>query len=161
MLFLVIIALAVVAFASNMTYQQQTIVPALRELLQNKPFEELLSKIEVTYWGETLSVETRGYYYFLEFLIRKATHFTGYGVIALIFFFFYRKLCWRPSSIFAIISVIILASFDEIRQSYKPGRTGIFDDVLIDTAGAFTFILVVKIFFALKHRWKPSYNSKS
>lgn len=92
MLFLVIIALAVVAFASNMTYQQQTIVPALRELLQNKPFEELLSKIEVTYWGETLSVETRGYYYFLEFLIRKATHFTGYGVIALIFFFFYRKL---------------------------------------------------------------------
>lgn len=150
LLFLVIIALAVVAFASNMTYEQQTIVPTLRETLQHKPFEEFFSKLEVTYWGQTLSVETRGYYYFVEFLIRKATHFSGYGVIAILFFLVYRKLGWRFPSILAVASVFIVGGLDELRQSFTPGRTGIFDDVLIDTAGAITFLLLVNILLAMK-----------
>lgn len=149
--FLVIVAVAVVAFASSMTYEQQTIVPTLREFLQNRPFEALLSNIEITYWGKLISVETRGYYYFVEFLIRKATHFTGYGLIAVLFYFFYRKLAWRVPVILAIGSVFLLASLDELRQRFTPGRTGIFDDVLIDTAGAVTFLIVLHLFLGIKY----------
>ena len=55
-----------------MSYEQQTIVPELQQLLHDEPFKEQLSKIELTYWNQTISIETRGYFYFIEFLIRKA-----------------------------------------------------------------------------------------
>jgi len=139
---LVITCLCIVAFASTMTYEQQTIVPELRTLLKDEPFKEVLSKIEVNYWDTTISVETRGYVYFVEFLIRKATHFIGYGIIGVIFYSLYRKLKWRLAPLLAIGTVFIVGSIDEYRQYYTPGRTGIFDDVLIDTAGAVFFVTI-------------------
>lgn len=151
-----IIAIAIIAFASNMPYQQQTIVPELRTLLEDKPFEELLSTIEIQYWGKTISVETRGYYYFVEFLIRKATHFIGFGIVGVVFYLFYRKMNWRMPSILAITTVFIVASLDEIHQAFIPGRTGVFQDVLLDTKGAITFILIA----ALIIKWRKKKISK-
>ena len=84
---LTIATLIIVIYASNMTYQQQTIVPELRTLLKDKPLENVLSTLEIPYWGTIISIESRGYFYFVEFLIRKATHFIGYGVFAVIFYF--------------------------------------------------------------------------
>ena len=69
-IFFVVLALLIVIIASNMSYEQQTIIPELRTVLANKPFEEQLSKIHLTYWDRPISVETRGYFYFVEFLIR-------------------------------------------------------------------------------------------
>ena len=65
--FFVVLALLIVFIASNTSYEQQTIIPELKTLLANKPFEEELSKIHLTYWGKPVSVETRGYFYFIEF----------------------------------------------------------------------------------------------
>ncbi len=92
---LVVMSLCIVAIASTMTYEQQTIIPELRTLLKDEPFIDVLSKIEIEYWDMTISVESRGYIFFVEFLIRKATHFIGYGIIGIIFYTFYRKLKWR------------------------------------------------------------------
>ncbi len=128
-----------------MSYEQQTIVPALKNLLVNKPFYHLLSQIEVTYWGRTISVETRGYYYFVEFLIRKGFHFVGFGFIGILFYLFYRRFKLKFATIFAIVTTFIIASFDEFRQTFVDGRTGIFDDVLLDTFGAITFVFLFKI----------------
>ncbi|MDN4493926.1 VanZ family protein [Ureibacillus aquaedulcis] len=143
---LLIIAVLILLFCiSSMTYQQQTIVPTLKETLESKPFYHLLSRIEVTYWGETISVETRGYYYFIEFLVRKGLHFVGYGFIAILFYIIYRKFKIKLPVIFAILTTFCVASLDEFRQTFVVGRTGIFEDVLLDTAGAITFIFVYKI----------------
>ena len=87
---LVITVLCIIPFVSTMTYEQQSIVPELRVILHDEPFKDFLSKLEFEYWNSTISVETRGYVYFVEFLIRKATHFIGYGVIGIIFYMFYR-----------------------------------------------------------------------
>lgn len=149
---LIIFALVIVFIASNMSYEQQTIVPELQTLLKDKPFEEELSKIKLTYWGMPISVESRGYYYFIEFLIRKATHFSGFGLIGVIFYLFYRKLNLRLPAYFAIASVFVLGSLDEYRQTMQPGRTGLFQDVMIDTAGAFCFVLLAKLVIWLIHR---------
>lgn len=130
---------------SNMSYEQQTIVPALKNLLANKPFYNILSKIEVTYWGIPISVETRGYYYFVEFLIRKGFHFVGFGFIGLLFYLFYRHFKLKFATIFAILTAFIIASFDEFWQTFVDGRTGIFDDVLLDTLGAISFVFLFKI----------------
>ena len=151
-LFFVVLSLLIVTIASNMSYEQQTIIPELRTILANKPFEEQLSKIHLTYWGRPISVETRGYFYFVEFLIRKGTHFVGYGIIGLLLFLLYRKLTWRLPALIAIITVFSIASLDELRQTFLPGRTGIFTDVLIDTSGAICFIFLIKIMITFKNR---------
>ena len=150
--FFVVLALFIVVIASNMSYKQQTIVPELQTLLANKPFEEQLSKIHLTYWGRPISVETRGYFYFVEFLIRKGTHFVGYGIVALLFYVLYRKLAWKLSALIAILTVFFIASLDELRQTFIPGRTGVFSDVILDTAGAICFVLLAKIILTFKNR---------
>ena len=145
---IVILTLCTIFFLSRMTYEQQTIVPELSKLLEDEPFKEQLSKIKLTYWNQTISIETRGYIYFIEFLIRKATHFSGYGIVGIILYLFYFRLKWRPAPLLAIFSVFILGSIDEYIQYHIPGRTGIFDDVIIDTCGAILFVSI----FSLIHQ---------
>lgn len=161
-----IIAIAAVLIllfcVSSMTYEQQTIVPTLQNTLENQPFYNLLSKIEVTYWGQTISVETRGYYYFIEFLVRKGLHFTGYGFISILFYLMYRKFKIKFAVVFALLTTFAVASMDEFRQTFVDGRTGIFDDVILDTSGAITFMIVFKIFFVLYQKIKsPSLRTDS
>lgn len=140
-----------VAIASNMSYDQQTIIPLLKNWLQNKPFEGWLSQIEINYWGTIVSVDSRGYFHFIEFLVRKATHFFGYGFIALLFYWLYKKLKWRFSGLLALLSIVIIASLDEYHQSTMPGRTGIINDVYIDTCGAITLLLIMKCIEKIHH----------
>lgn len=153
-LFFVICGILVVVIASNMSYEQQTIIPTLKNWLQNKPLEGWLSQFEIHYWGKVISVESRGYFYFIEFLVRKATHFFGYGLLAILFYFFIRKLKWRFPSFFAVLTIIIIASLDEYRQSMIPGRTGIIDDVYIDACGAITLLIILKCIQGLHYLWK-------
>lgn len=150
---LLVAAVLILLFCvSSMSYEQQTIVPTLQERFEDKPFYNLLSKIEVSYWGQTISVETRGYYYFIEFLVRKGLHFVGYGFIALLFYLMYRKFKLKFAVIYALLTTFAVASLDELRQSYVPGRTGVFQDVLLDTAGAATFVVLYKLLRALYHK---------
>ena len=151
---LVFAVLCIIAFASTMSYEQQTIVPQLKTVLKNEPFKETLSKIEIIYWGKTISIETKGYIYFIEFLIRKATHFIGYGIVGLIFFTFYRKMRLNFAPFLAVGTVFVIACLDEYIQYHTPGRTGIFVDVLLDTAGAIFFISITAIILALKSKRK-------
>ena len=153
-IFLVVAVLCIVAFASSMSYEQQSIIPQLKTLLADEPFKETLSKIEIEYWGNIISIETRGYFYFIEFMIRKATHFIGYGIISLIFYAFYRKLRLSLAPLLAIGTAFIIGCIDEYTQYNIPGRTGIFEDVLLDTSGAIFFILIAVIIQAFIARRK-------
>lgn len=115
-LFFVTAALLGLYYLSSMPYEQQTIVPELRVLLRDQPFYELLSKIEVSYWGRTISVETRGYYYFIEFLFRKTMHFVGYGIVAVLLYLLFRKLKWLFPSIIACICTFSLPHWMNITR---------------------------------------------
>lgn len=159
--FLIVAALGVIWLASSMSYSQQTIIPELQILLQNQPLKGLLSKIEIHYWGEVISIESIGYFKFVEFLIRKGTHFFGYGIIGVIFYFFYVKLNLRFAPLIAIATVFILGSLDEYRQYHTPGRTGIFNDVVLDTAGAVVLVGITYIIRRfIKRRRNVKYKQK-
>lgn len=145
-----LIGLVILFLISSMPYEQQTIIPELKTLLSDKPLYDFLSKFEFTYWGRTISVETRGYYYFVEFLIRKAFHVIGYGIIGLLIYLLYRKLKLKLAIIYAIVTTFSIACLDELRQTFVSGRTGVFDDVLLDTMGAITFIIGLKLLFVIK-----------
>lgn len=149
-IFFITIVLIILFCVSSMSYEQQTIVPSLQNLLENRPFEQFLSQFEFTYWGMTISVESRGYFHFVEFLIRKGLHFFGFGLISILFLLLFRKLKWSFPTLISIGTTFIVACLDEYRQSFVEGRTGIFDDVLLDTAGAITLITLYKIYEMLK-----------
>ncbi|MGE7695011.1 VanZ family protein [Lysinibacillus sp. NPDC094177] len=150
---LILIAfLVILAISSSMTYEQQSIIPELEQVLANKPFEKQLSVLKIPYWDTVVSVEERGYFKFVEFLIRKLTHFVGFGCIGLGIYFAWGKR--RFAAGVAIAGTALIATLDEFRQSFTPGRTMSGQDVILDTAGAILFVGIVVLVRKILKRQK-------
>ncbi len=82
--------------------------------------------------------------------IRKFAHFAEYGVLG-----FLAARAFATSSIkflrnqwfiAAFVLVLLVASIDEINQSYIASRTGSIYDVLLDCAGGLTMILLFALY---------------
>lgn len=142
-LIILLILLTLLFISSGQTYEQQSLIPMLQKWLPNKPFEDALSFLKIPYWGIIVSVEERGYYYFVEFLLRKSAHFFTFALIAL----FIYSILPKKSSRFTIAALLtlLIALGDEYRQSLTGGRTPAMQDVLLDMAGAITALLLVLI----------------
>jgi VanZ family protein len=98
-------------------------------------------------------------------ILRKIGHFSGYGALSLMCFrAFWLTLRNTSSQIqrrlgshgLAIAATFCVAGADEIHQSFLPNRTGLFSDVLLDTAGAtalqlLLFALLTSIPYMRRH----------
>src|SRR4051794_41479361 len=72
-------------------------------------------------------------------IMRKTAHLTEYGILSALTFRAFRgaRKSWNPRwAIGAIVFAALIASIDEIHQSFVPSRTGTWHDVLLDAAGA-------------------------
>ena len=89
-----------------------------------------------------------------HYLIRKTGHFFGYGVVCLTFvrgwlLVLAKKTNWSTKMwrfravLCGIGCTFLVASCDEIHQSFLPSRTALFTDVLLDTCGATIMCLLV------------------
>ncbi|WP_252501989.1 VanZ family protein [Sporosarcina sp. Marseille-Q4943] len=141
-LFLLIIV-GVLFFSSGQTYEQQSLIPTLEEQLPSKPLESQLANLQIPYWGKIVSVEERGYYAFVEFLLRKAAHFFIFGLLAIAVYSILPKFRYR--TIVALVITLALAIGDEYHQSLTGGRTPSSKDVLLDMTGAFTFLILFRL----------------
>ena len=136
---LILLALVTILFiSSGQTYEQQSLISTLQNMFPDKPFESLLALLKIPYWGHTISVEERGYYQFVEFLLRKAAHFFLFGFVALAFYAVLPK--WRGRWFIALVWTFILATVDEYHQSVTGGRTPSGQDVFLDMCGAVVFL---------------------
>jgi len=89
-------------------------------------------------------------------LLRKSGHFLGYGTLGLTWLRAWLRTFasrtqwsiaawrWRASAL-GIAGTFLTASADEYHQTFLPGRTGLFSDVLLDTTGALLFTLAVTL----------------
>ena len=145
-----LLLLVVVFLASGQTAEQQSMQDILKEWLPSKPLESSLSLFQVPYWGILVSVEERGYYAFVEFLIRKGTHFIYFGIIALAIYIALPRFKYRKVT--AVVITMLLAIADEVRQSFTSGRTASFQDVLLDTSGAIAALLLLSFIQWIKQR---------
>jgi len=94
--------------------------------------------------------------------IRKSGHFVGYGSVSLAFFNAWRvtlerrwpewRLRWRYATGLALLSTVLLASWDEWHQSFLPGRGSSVTDVVLDFCGAVTAHLLLLGVLALNRR---------
>lgn len=94
--------------------------------------------------------------------IRKTGHFLGYGMLGLAWlraflltwmWSFKRQSAavWRRWSFqMAICCTALIASLDELHQSYIPDRTGMVTDVLLDTSGALVLCGVCAVFWMMR-----------
>lgn len=127
---------AILFISSGQTYEQQTLIPALQRYLPSEPFKGFLNLFQIPYWGKTISVEERGYYPFIEFLIRKASHVVIFGLIALAVL----NMLPKPKVWIAFIVTSAIAFVDEYHQSLTGGRTPTLHDVWLDMFGAALFL---------------------
>lgn len=83
----------------------------------------------------------------VHFAIRKAAHFTEYGIMALLLFRAFRSgnvLRWQWRwAIFAWLVVVGYALLDEYHQTFTTSRTGSIRDSLTDIVGGTTALFVL------------------
>ncbi|MGI9103888.1 MAG: VanZ family protein [Terriglobales bacterium] len=111
----------------------------------------------------------------LEFahdLLRKAGHFTGYGLLSLLLFrawwttfsesrspvkpagFLAMLRCWSlRAALLAVVCTAAVAGLDEWHQTMLPGRTGTVHDVVLDSmAAAFVQLVLIGVSDVKKQR---------
>jgi VanZ family protein len=81
----------------------------------------------------------------LQFFIRKGTHFSIYALLAALFFLSFSQSSFRLKTKYflSFLCTVLYAISDEIHQTFVPGRSGELRDVLIDSCGALTALLLV------------------
>ena len=144
-------------FSSSQTYEEQSLIESLKQWLPNRPFESLLASLQIPYGHSLVSIDERGYYHFIEFLIRKGAHVVLFGLVGLTWFLLLSKLKPFVRLPLTIVLTFLCASLDEYHQSITGGRTPTFRDVLLDVAGACLFILTfVAVQWLLRRKRKNS-----
>jgi VanZ family protein len=146
-----LILFAVLFVSSGQTYEEQTLIPTLEKYLPSQPFKGVLSYLQIPYWGTHVSIEERGYYQFIEFLLRKGAHVGMFGLIALAVL----KLLPKPRIWIVFLLTGAIAAADEFHQSLTGGRTPTWTDVLLDLFGATLALLAYKIYTKIK---RNNYN---
>ena len=146
----VIVIELILFYSSSMTYKEQTSVPFLERVLgtSNKPFYNTLSKISFNYGGKTQSIENDGYFHFIEFFIRKGAHFGIYFLLGLFLCLAVYKYFSKNRFLMMLIPWLAttgLAAFDEFHQGLTGGRTPSVTDVILDSVGALTGILILML----------------
>ena len=134
---LFMLILVALFYSSGQTYEQQSLIPDLKQWLPGEPFKNLLANLQVPYWGRTISIEERGYYYFIEFLIRKGAHIVSFGALAIGAFIITKRF------ILSFVITVGIAAIDEYHQSLTGGRTPTIQDVYLDAFGAFLALFII------------------
>lgn len=134
-------------FSSSMPYEAQSLQPILRRLLAGEPFAGLLAPIRFTYAGEKISVDALSYAGFVEFFIRKGVHFVLFGSLGVLLYLALRPYCqgWGLTFLLSLALTFGFASFDELRQTITVNRSGLLEDVFLDTAGALCLLLIYQL----------------
>lgn len=130
--------------SSSMGYEDQNVQPLLHQWLENEPLRGFLEQFEFSYAGSPVSINSSGYFGFIEFFIRKGAHFVIFFFLGL---FWFLGLRHRVDNIYLTLFLAVLltagyASFDELRQAFHPNRTALMEDVILDTVGGTVGILM-------------------
>ena len=124
-----LVGVAIIATESTPTFSSANTSSWLRPIV-----ESLVGHLSTPVWEE------------FHHLLRKTGHFSFYGLLCVFFVRGWlltfarnpslRTSVWRWRSwAMGMLSIFLVASADELHQSFLPSRTGLFSDVLLDTSG--------------------------
>jgi VanZ family protein len=135
--------LGLIHFSSSQSYEDQNVQP----LLEGFPLDwvhTIFSWVSFRYGDSIVSLETRSPEAFVEFFIRKGAHVFVYAVLAVLAFRLMYKVFPKlyPSTAAAWLFVTIYAGIDELRQHFHPNRSGMIEDVILDSAGGIIGLVI-------------------
>lgn len=148
-----LLVMAVLFYSSSQTYEQQSQVSLLQHWLAGEPFKDKLSGISFLYGGSEVSIAHSGYAKFVEFFIRKAAHFTTYFLLGGSWLLGLRPKMQQTillPGVIAWLSATGYAALDEFHQMLTGGRTPLFQDVVLDSIGAATAVLICWLILGIK-----------
>ncbi|WP_426350656.1 VanZ family protein [Alloiococcus sp. CFN-8] len=86
-------------------------------------------------------------------LVRKSAHFIEYALLYLLALNLMRYyFTFNKAFLISLAVVFLYACTDEFHQLFVPGRAGRFSDVMIDTAGGFTTMVLTKVVAIFKKK---------
>ena len=89
---------------------------------------------------------------FANFIVRKCAHFLEYMILALLVLNLLKLYFnMKQVAIITIVFVFFYACTDEIHQLFVLGREGAIRDVIIDTCGGITVVLIKLFTIYKKH----------
>lgn len=102
----------------------------------------------------------------IQFLIRKAAHFSIYMVMGMLWYLFYDALGFTPgyAVLAAVCFSVVFAGLDELHQTFIPERAGQLRDVVLDSIGAIVgtcLICVLQGHIHKHHHSSPDQGSAS
>lgn len=158
-LLIALFIMAALFFSSSQSYQSQSQVSNLSQLLPSHPFTKQLSQVHFSYAGSNVSIEHLGYYRFVEFFLRKFAHFSSYFLLGISLYLgiknrFNIKQLLPIVAITTWLAATGYASLDELHQMYTSGRSPLFQDVLLDSIGALTGIMIIFLISTLTRHYK-------
>lgn len=111
--------------------------PATVSAEDSKPFEDSFSVVqEKIKSSETMKVNFSVFLKSPKYLVRKTAHVILYcGLYMFTVLAFMRDKSRVKQYIMIFIGCVLYACFDEFYQTFIPGRTGLLQDVLIDSIG--------------------------
>ena len=143
-LLLIVLIIGGLFLSSSMSYQQQTLIPLLKHYLAGQPGYDTLSNIKFIYAGKEESIAAVGYFKLVEFFIRKLAHFSIFGLLGIVTFWFLKDEMYNRflAPWVAWFTVTGWAGFDEFHEMLTFGRTPLVEDVMLDSAGACCGIII-------------------
>lgn len=84
------------------------------------------------------NIKTNSLLDMINFIVRKSAHITEYFILTLLTISLLKEYTKKQNVILvsSLIFCFIYALTDEFHQSFIPGRSSLFRDVLIDTSGS-------------------------
>ena len=134
---LMILFLMILSVMILFLFASETMVSVISSLGPDQWVVAFMNWVDFEYAGRQVNLEQYGAVGLLNFLFRKTAHFVLYALLA---FFLFRAIFVfsrrRMASFFiALVLVVLTGSLDEYQQSMNPGRSGLIEDVILDSVG--------------------------
>ena len=147
------VMMLILFITSSQTFEQQDQTTRISKILGSEPFLEQLKGLRFNYGGSEVSIAASGYTGVIQFFIRKVAHFSAYFIIG---GGLYLGLVPRIKQLFLTASLSWLAAtgyaaLDEYHQLLTGGRSALFEDIVLDSAGAGTAILICLTFALISY----------
>lgn len=133
---------AVFVFSSQEASESKKVSSGvIKAVVKAFDFNDSLSKDELTSISQKLT-----------FVVRKGAHFSVYAIICILWAILLKeyKIIGKRNFTISFLICFLYACSDEIHQIFVPGRSGEVRDVIIDTCGAITGFLFLKLFYSIK-----------
>ncbi|MDN4095896.1 VanZ family protein [Brevibacillus agri] len=139
--------------SSSQPYYKQDLRGTISKVVDEKSWNERMEGITIPYAGREISVENKGAAGFIEFFLRKGTHFTVFALLAFSFYrVFSHRLAFAVALPWSAFCSLLAAVLDEWHQTFTPDRTGMVNDVLLDLSGSVTMLLIILLNYMYSRR---------